>query len=206
MQSKASERLLFTDFSNFRCLNDIKIMTVDSRQNQPIKLELGRDRSTRRRFSFHRTVTHHRSINYISSPQKFQNTSTSKQTEAIPSLRNLLLSTSSTQCSPPPPPCCGRRSRHPSKKWHRHDATGGSISSPRTPSAPITNSISTTPAMEFGQTNNSADRLAWPYIPWRTLSSSRRRRISRFRSLAWAGEGDLMSEAEVGFESEGCCC
>lgn len=154
MKSKARARLLFTDLSNFRCF-DIKIMTVDSRQNQPIKLQLGRGRSTRLRFSFHRTVTHHRSVNSISSPQKSQNTSTSKQTEAIPSLRNLLLSTSSTQCSPPPPPCCGGRSPHPSKKWHRHDATGGSISSPRAPSAPITNSIDTTPAMGFGQPNNS---------------------------------------------------
>uniref|UniRef100_A0A0A9AQX1 Uncharacterized protein n=1 Tax=Arundo donax TaxID=35708 RepID=A0A0A9AQX1_ARUDO len=48
---------------------------------------LGSDRSTRRRFSFQRT-----------------------------SLRNLLLRTSSTQCSPPPAPACGGRSPHPSKK------------------------------------------------------------------------------------------
>lgn len=67
-------------------------MTVDSRQNQPIKLQLGRGRSTPRRFSFHRTVTHHRNLNSISSPQKFQNTSTSKQTEAI-----------RTQSEKPPP-------------------------------------------------------------------------------------------------------
>lgn len=141
MKSKARARLLFTDLSNFRCF-DIKIMTVNSRQNQPIKLQLGRGRSTRLRFSFHRT-----------------------------SLRNLLLSTSSTQCSPPPPPCCGGRSPHPSKKWHRHDATGGSISSPRAPS-------------------------------WRSLSSSRRRRISRFRSLALRfqrrrGGGDVPAAAAL---------
>jgi hypothetical protein len=126
------------------------------------------------------------------------------QKKAIPSLRNLLLSTSSTQWSPPPPPCraAAGRSPHPSKKWQRQDATGGSISSPRAPSAPTNSHGSQEGASPQCENVNRRRWTRTRFLPWRSLSSSRRRRISRFRSLACGGgmrkEGRVLAGRRCG--------